>query len=247
VLDFKRVLGVALPAALLLLALFASVSHAQIQPPTVFEIEGVRVLNVSDTGMASVREEIKFSAQAFTLFRQIYNPLSTFVRELEPRTIPEQIENLDIKLDEANNKLTATYTLLGAAVYKGNGVWELRIAEQSEKLTLSAQHGNTLVFTHVYGAGWDYRIVETLTVNLPAKAQSIKYDEDEKKITYVLNVSTGTSSGSARYAGVALIAIGGVMLAVPNVAKKRERGKSGVELKPQAPPPPAPAGSERLG
>jgi len=221
----KKVLGIALPIILLFVALVSVVSHAQMQPPTIFEIEGMMTVNVSDNGIAYVREEIKFSAQAFVVFKQVYNPISTFVRELRPRATPEQIENLSINLDEVNNKLTMTYTLLGAAVYKGNGLWELEIAEPgkrpNEKLTLTTQHGNTLVFTHVYGAGENYKIMETLTVNLPTKAENIKYDEDEGKISYKLNVSTGTSNGNMLYAGIALMIIGGVIVAVPNVKKRK--------------------------
>jgi len=221
----KKVLGIALPMILLFIALVSVVSHAQMQPPVVTEVEGVTTINVLDNGVAYVREEVKFSAQAYIAFKQAYNPISTFVRELRPRTSPTQIENLSINLDEANNKLTATYTLLGAAVYKGNGLWELEIAEPgktlTEKLTLTTQHGNTLVFTHVYGAGASYKIIETLTVNLPAKAENIKYDEDEGKITYKLNVNvgTGTFNNNMLYAGIALILIGGVIMAVPNVKK----------------------------
>jgi len=221
-LKYKKVLGIALPMILLFIAIVSAVSHAQVQPPTVFEIEGVTTLNVLDNGIAYVREEIKFSAQAYIAFKRVYNPISTFVRELRPRAAPEQIENLSISLDEANNKLTATYTLLGAAVYKGNGLWELAIAKPGEKLTLTTQHGNTLVFTHVYGAGEDYKIMETLTVNLPAKAENIRYDTDEGKISYKLNVDINTgmfNNSNMLYAGIALMLIGGVVMTVPNVKK----------------------------
>jgi len=240
-LECKKVVGVSLAIILLFIAFVSYVSHAQIQPITVFEIQGVRTINVLDTGVAEVKEEIKFSAQAYIAFKRVYNPLSTFVRELEPRTNPVQIENLSINVDDANNKLTATYTLLGAAVYKGNGVWEIEIAEPGEKLTLTAQHGNTLVFANVYGAGEDYKIMETVTVNLPAGAKNVKYREDEGKITYELSVSTGASNDSMLYAGIALSIIGGAMIAVPNMKKRGEYRPT----PPLPPPPPPPVSSWR--
>jgi len=218
-LGCKKALGIVLPIILLSIAFINVILHAQIQPPTVFEIEGVTTIDVLENGVADVKEEIKFSAQAFVAFKQTYNPISTFVRELRPRTSPTQIENLSINLDEANNKLTLKYTLLGAAVYKGNGLWELEVAEPGEKLTLSTQHGNTLVFTRVYAAGGEYRIMETLTINLPAKAESIRYDADEGKISYRLDVNTGASNNNMLYTGIALILVGGVVIAVPNVKK----------------------------
>jgi len=229
-LGCKKALGILLPIILLSIAFISMIPYAQIQPPTVFQIDGVATIDVLDNGIADVKEEIKFSAQAFMAFKQVYNPISTFVRELRPRTSPTQIENLSINLDEANNKLELKYTLLGAAVYKGNGLWELEIAEPGEKLTLSTQHGNTLVFTRVYAAGEEYRIMETLTVNLPAKAENIRYDEDEGKISYKLDVNAGASNNNMLYAGIALILIGGVVITVPNVKKMKEHGSSGEAL-----------------
>jgi len=245
-LECRKVVGVSLAIILLFIAFVSYVSHAQIrpptvQPPTVYEIQGVRTINVLDTGVAEVKEEIKFSAQAYIAFKRNYNPLSTFVRELEPRTNPVQIENLSINVDDANNKLTATYTLLGAAVYKGNGLWEIDVAEPGGKLTLTAQHGNTLVFANVYGVGEDYKLMETVTVNLPAGAKNVKYREDEGKITYELSVSTGASNDSMLYAGIALSIIGGAMIAVSNMKKRGEYRPT----PPLPPPPPPPVSSWR--
>jgi len=243
----KKALGITLPIVLLFIVFIGTVVSAQIQPFTVFQIDGVSTINVSDSGIANVREEIKFSAQAFIAFRQTYNPISTFVRELKPRASPTQIENLNINLDEANNKLTLTYSLLGAAVYKGNGLWELNIAEPGEKLTFTTKNGNTLVFTHVYGAGEDYRIMETLTVNLPAKAENIRYDEEEGKIYYTLNVNSGTSNVNMLYPGIALIVIGGAIIAMPNMKKRKEHSNSEELFKPATHSPLVTSGIEQSG
>jgi len=232
----RKLLGIALPIILLSIAFISAVSHSQIQPPTVYEIQSTRNIDVSETGTANVREEVKFSTQAFIVFKEEYNPMSTFVRDLEPRTSPAQIENLNINVDEANNKLTITYTLLGGAVYVGNGLWEIKIARPGEKLTLSSQHGNTRVFTHVYAAGSSYRIMETITVNLPAKAENIRYDDDEGKITYKLDVNNRMNEYML-YAGIALAVVGGVLMIMPHIMKGRKQGGSEEAAKPPAPPP----------
>ncbi len=198
------------------------VANAQIKPLSVFEVNGKRVINITDTGNAHVKEEIKFSAQAYIAFKKIYNPISTFIRELEPKASPTQIENLTIKLDDASNKLTAKYDLLGKAIYKGNGEWEVKIAEPGDKLQLTSQNGNTLIFTNIHAVGEDYKIMETITVNLPSKAKHPVYHEDEGTITYTLSIKT-QKSVSLKYAGLGLIILGIVISLTSQFKRKNTR------------------------
>ncbi len=195
---------------------------AQIEPPSVFEIKGQTKMRIDESGVASVEEVLEFSASAFVNFKQTYNPLSTFVRELSPRSMPIQIDNLTINLDEANNKLTAKYKILGASVYMGGGKWMLKVGDP-KKLTLSTSNGNTFVFTNAYAVGSNYKIMETITIELPQGAKNPTYDEDEGVITYELPLGSGPSSGSGalKYLGYALTGVG-VIIIVASVIVSRK-------------------------
>lgn len=210
---------VALVLVVIALAQMAHVAGAQIEPPVQYEIKGSTKIVVNETGIALVGEEIKFSAVAFKQFRQMYNPLSTFVREITPRNMPQQIEDLKIDLDEANNRLTATYKVLGMAEYLGGGKWVLRLGDPKQ-LTLSTQNGNTFVFTNTYAAGAGVKIIETITVELPEAAKNPAYLEDEGAITYQLPLDTG-GQVSLRYLGMGLAAAGAAIIGLSLLQSRR--------------------------
>ncbi len=241
----RSILAVALLLSFTVLVLAAPV-HAQIQPPIVYEMTGVATYKVKANGDIEVTEVIKFSTSAFMAFKSRFNPLSTFARELSPHNIPVEIKNLQIDVDDANNKVTIRYLLRGAAVYKGNKIWEIQAAAPGEKLTLTTSEHNRLVLVRTYGVGPDFRIMETLTYMLPDGAGDVHYDEASGKITYVLEPSvsaktTVTTSyktvtitekktvtsversqppAAMRYAGIGLALTGAILAAVG--AMKRE-------------------------
>jgi hypothetical protein len=176
---------------------------------------------VKPTGNAHVVEEIKFSAEAFISFKNTYNPLSTFIRELQPKTSPIYIENLTVNLDEANNVLRGEYDILGAAQYKGDGKWVLYLGEEAKDLTLSAQEGNKIILTGAYAVGPDYKLTETITVNLPNNAENIKYDPEDGVVIYYLEPEK--ERGINIYAiGIGLIALGAVIVAYDRLLEKKE-------------------------
>ncbi len=212
-----RRIGVILAA--LILAGLPLLAVAQIEPPVELEVKGSTKIVIDETGTASVDEEIKFSASAFNQFRQMYNPLSTFVRDMAPRNMPIQIEELQVNLDEANNKLTASYKILGMATYIGGDKWVIKLGDPKD-LTLSAQNGNTFVFTNTYAAGTGVRIMETVTVVLPQGAENPSYQEDEGTITYYLPLET-PAGGQVKYLGLGLAAAGAAIIGISLVQSRR--------------------------
>ena len=222
-----------LPAAILLLAALTAVAAlpawGQIEPPSTLDVQGRRTVTVYSNGTALVEEEISFSAEAFVRFKQAYNPISTFVRELEPRSSPYQITGLSISLDEANNRLTARYKLLGAAVYKGDGRWWLRVAEPGESVTLSHAGEREAVLTIVYAAGEGFRVMETVNVKLPEGASNPQLHQDSGVLEYTMPMKAGTVQGLARIAGIGLAAAGAVIIAL-GVAGSRRAPPSVAEI-----------------
>jgi hypothetical protein len=198
-----------IPLLIIGLASITIASVAQVQPPTVITVNSVKTITLDDKGNAMVTEKIKMSAEAFVRFKEIYNPLSTLVRELEPRNSPTQLENVSIKVDEANNAIIAIYRVLGAVTYQGNNLWQYRVSEEGSKLTLSSHDGNKFVFTNVIAKGYDYQLMETITVILPKNAKNPKFHEDEGVLTYQLQPpGTGSNTNMVRLAGIGLAIIG---------------------------------------
>lgn len=233
-------------AALLLLALLAAPAARGQVSPISFEITGNAVYKVLPNGDIKVREELRFSASAFEAFRKVYSPLSTLVRELSPRSAPVEIRNLSISLDEARNMLTATYVLKGGAVYRGGDVWEIRVGEPGEKLTVTTLEPGRAVLVRIYGAAEGFRIVETMTYLLPSGAGKPVYDEDSGVLSYrykptlpemtrtvtLTSMATRTvtvrgEAGAAappglRYAGVGLVALGAAVAALGALTGRKE-------------------------
>lgn len=156
-----------------------------VEPPSVFEMDDKSDTEILENGDAKVREVLTMSATAFASFRQKYPVLSTFTRIFKPANIPVQIENLDVKLDEAKNQIVAEYTMKGIAVNKGD-YWEIDYfaAQEMQKVNLEAQNGNILVFNIAGEVSQGIREVTTIILKLPAKAREIKFDSDAKKVTY---------------------------------------------------------------
>jgi len=191
----SRLLAAALLAAAAALVLAAAAAEAQMKPPTVYEVNGVATMKVLPNGDIEAREVIKFSTSAYVAFKERFQPLSTFARQLSPRNAPVEIENLHLELDDANNRLTATYRLRGAAVYRGNGLWEIQAAAPGEKLTPAAVEADKVVLVRTLAAGPDFRVTETLTYLLPPGATNPGYDQETGKITYTLQPQAGSTTG----------------------------------------------------
>jgi len=227
-----RTKNLSLLTILILLATsLSTITYAQVEPPSFYELDDKVTVNILENGDASVTEIISMSALAFTAFKGEYPQLSMLVRLFKPRNIPIQIENLDIRIDEANNKLIATYIIKGAAVNKKTH-WEIRsVAAEGEKVTLSAQTERSLVFTSTGYITSEIKEIITTTINFPSEAKNIQFQEDENKITYELPQPTPQIGigGNIIFliAGLALIAI-----AVINIVLARRR--------PLPPPPPPP-------
>ncbi len=206
------------------LVLAAPAVSAQIQPPTKLEIQGSTSITVFPNGNARVVEEMKMSTEAFTRFKKVYDPLSTLIRDLKPRSSPTQITNIKVNVDEASNTINITYDQLGAAQYLGNGKWFLPIeAPREGKVTLSSINGNTIVLTKVYALGYAYDIIETVTVKLPQDATNPRYDEDSGGIVYEMPLPGDGQHNTLipRAAGAALILAGAVAAAWPILASRR--------------------------
>ncbi|MEB3773218.1 MAG: hypothetical protein GSR82_06015 [Desulfurococcales archaeon] len=211
--------------AITLLQYSAHTTHAQIKPPVVETVNSVKTVTIDKTGNALVNEKLKLSASVFVKFKQTYNPLSTLVRELEPRNTPTQVENISIKVDEANNKILMKYKLLGAAVYQGNNQWEVKIGEPSMKITLSSHDDNKFVFTYVEAAGYDYQIMQTVTVIIPKDAKNPQYHEDEGTLTYNLQPpGTGEGGNYLKIIGGGIAALGFIAIGFDLYKRKSPSG-----------------------
>ena len=160
----KKTLTIVITSLLLTVILSATPILSQVEPPVVYDIEDKVTINILENGDAKVTEVISMSAIAFAMFRKEYPQLSMLTRLFKPRNMPIQIENLDIKVDEANNKLTATYVIKGAAVNRGK-YWEVLLAAaRGEKVTLSAQTEKSLVFTATSYVTGEIREISTLSL-----------------------------------------------------------------------------------
>ncbi|MFN3804413.1 MAG: hypothetical protein ACK4SY_05115 [Pyrobaculum sp.] len=194
--------------SLVVLLLAAAVVLAVVQPPVVTEVIDKSTVNVLPNGDANVKEEISMSAAAFARFRAYYSPLSMLTRELKSHRLDAEFVDVNINVDEANNRVTVTYTIKGAAVNKKD-FWELRVANPREKVTLSSQSGNTLVFTYIKAVTSDLRWMFTITVNLPEGSRNVRFIEDENVLRYEYSpLGVGVSISPLLLAGIVIIAVG---------------------------------------
>lgn len=199
--NSKHIFGIIF---VLFLLLIAPIVFAEVQPISVNEMNDKATYTVLDNGDVKVEEIITLSASSYQNFKNKYPTISMFARLFKPKNIPIQIENLNINMDEMNNKINATYLIKGWAVNKGE-YWEIIGEKEGEKLTLSAQTGNTLVFTVVSQSG-DFKQTTTSTVVFPSDAKNIKFESSTNKITYELPYKGGI--GNLIFLGLAVFFIG---------------------------------------
>ncbi len=193
---------------------------AQVETPVVYEMDDKATYTILENGDAQVKEIISLSASGFIEFKKQYPMLSMLTRLFKPKNMPIQIENLKIDVDEANNKIIATYIIKGASVNKKN-YWELIVAGEGEKVTLSAQIGNMLVFTFTGPVGTGFRIIITSTVMLPSDAKNIIFDESTNKIRYEMPQKAAPMAFTGNIIFL-IIAVAAIMLAIANYVLKRK-------------------------
>ena len=195
----------------LLLLLIVPLAVAQDVKIVEYKIDGTMKMVVDETGNARVEEAWKFTPNLYLQMKQSYPTTYMLKREFENKRTDAQYEGMKIEWDDTNNRITSTYTMLGAAI-NGGSHWEIRIGDKDT--TLSAQNGNTLVLTTVEPIlGGQGRLVETITLVLPKGAKNIKFEDGIVK--YEL------PSGSERnpvYLG--LVALSLVGLAILNFPKR---------------------------
>ncbi len=192
----RKILTLFLLSAGAVLPIFCYLTPAAaVEQVSIFEVEDKSDAVVQDNGDAKVKDVITMSASAFADFRQRFPVLSTFIRTFKPANLPSQMENVDIKLDEGKNQIIAGYILKGVSVNRGDH-WEIDYfaAEGVDKVNLSAQNKNVLVFNITGQVTQEMREVTTITVKLPDKAKEIKFDSDTKKITYKLSEKMATGN-----------------------------------------------------
>ncbi len=214
-------------ATLIITALIFPVKvAAQVQPPVVLEVNDKSSVTILPNGNAQIREEISMSLAAFARFKAYYNPLGMLTRELKSYRTDVELTNVSISVDEANNRVIVTYTALGAAVNKKD-YWELKVASEKEKVTLSAQTGNVLVFTFVRAATSDIRWIMTVTVTLPQEAKNIRFISETNTLRYEYTPqTTQEESRPSRnllflVSGMVSIAIGAIIFISGNLLRIR--------------------------
>ena len=172
-------------ASIILTMIFINtmIASAQVEPPTIIEMDDKLTFTVLDNGDAQVKEVISLSAAAFASFRRQYPTLSMLARLFKSQRLEAELVDLKIELDEVNNRVIATYTIKGASVNKRD-YWEIRVAGEKQKVTLSAQTENTLVFTFVGTVTSEMRMIITSTVILPKGSKNIKFSSETNTIRY---------------------------------------------------------------
>ena len=107
-----------------------------------YKIDGTMKVTVDDVGNARVTELWKFTPNLYLQMKQAYPTTYMLKREFENKRSDVQYSGMKIEWDDSNNVIKATYTMLGAAVYRGS-YWEFDLGEKD--VTLSSTNGNTLV------------------------------------------------------------------------------------------------------
>lgn len=174
---------------ILSIILLSQLLFAEIQPLSVNEIDDKATYTVLENGDVKVEEIITLSASAYQQFKSKYPTLDMFTRWFKPKNTPTQIEDLQININEINRKINATYSIKGWAINKGE-YWNVVAGEEGEKIILSAQTGNTLVFTFSTQNG-DFKQITTSSVHFPQDAKNIKFDSTTNKIRYELAYNSG--------------------------------------------------------
>ncbi len=192
----------------ILLMFLISIAFATAEPLSVTEIDEKITYTVLQNGDMKAESILIFSAHAFQQFKEKFPILSMFIRLFKPANVSVQIENIDLKVDDLNNKITATFIRKGAATNKGE-YWEIGVADEDEKVTLSAQTANSLIFTSVFQDA-NSKVTTVSTVIFPPEAKNIKFDATTNKITYELPYDAGIRSWIFLGLGIVLLAGAGV-------------------------------------
>jgi len=230
----ERLVLIPVIAAILSIAVLTLSAHAQegwMQPITKTKIEAETNATITASGVAIVSGELRMSTSAYKMFKEMYNPLSVFVRQMNWGNTPAQLIDVKVEADDANNKVKISYKRLGAAVYQGEGKWRIKLEDEGAEVKLVAKQGNKLVITITYAASQDLVMMETLHLTLPSNAKNIVFDKDEKAIYYQAPLPGQSSKHTTGIAGGAAIAgLGAAILALPVIKRRREE--------PELPPPP---------
>ncbi len=178
-----------------------------------YRIDGTMEVQVDGFGNAHVVELWKFTPNLYLQMKGTYPTTYMLKREFENRRSDVEYRGMKIKWDDSNNRIKATYTMLGAAVNHGS-YWELDLGEKD--VTLSNRNGNNIVLTAAQpilnGQGL---LMETARVILPEDAKNIKVENGV--IKYELPYKAGKKNPSF----LILTGIGVVGLVLLNIPLKR--------------------------
>ncbi len=176
---------------------------SSIQPPAKMEIDDSVNMTVDARGIIHVKEELKATASAFKKLTALFPTPFMMKRLLESDKQQAHMENISIKYDTLNNRVIATYDLLGMAV-KRMGSWQILI-EKNAKLT--AKTGKTYIFSYMTPIS-NGELVTVLSINLPESATNakIKQDQDYKKLVYDMP-SPAMTGNLAIYGAIGILAI----------------------------------------
>ncbi|MFH1240152.1 MAG: hypothetical protein V1672_02950 [Candidatus Diapherotrites archaeon] len=178
-----------------LILLSSSVFALETENPVSLEMNEKSTINILSNGDARVNEQISFTTSAFNLFKQQYPNLNTYARIFKPENQPIQIEDLDVDVDEFNNEIIASYTVKGVAVNNGDSLWGVAVAPVGQKVTLSAETAESLVFTYTdFAAG--YNKIITTTINAPIGAYNLAFNKESNVMSYQLDYFEDTGLGN---------------------------------------------------
>ncbi len=176
---------------------------ATIQPPAKMEIDDSVNMTVDARGIIHVKEELKSTASAFKKLTSLFPTPFMMKRLLESDKQHAHMENISIKYDTLNNRVIATYDLLGMAV-KRMGTWQILIEKEAR---LTAKTGKIFVFTYMTPIS-DGKLTTVLSIKLPESATNIKIkqDQDYKKLLYSMPSSMSVGN-LAIYGIIGILAI----------------------------------------
>jgi hypothetical protein len=140
-----------------------------------------------------VEELLKFTPNLYLQMKQAYPTTYLLQRDIfENKRAKAEYENAEIKWDDSKNQLSATYTMRGLAVYKGDHV-ELALADKDADVTLSTVTGTTVILSASIPLANNGRMMQTATVMLPSEASDIKFSEGV--ISYDMPAPSSGSGG----------------------------------------------------
>jgi hypothetical protein len=166
---FLKILGV--------FVLLTSLVYAQAIETEQYKIDGTSRVEVSVDGNAKAEETLKATPTIYLALKQLFPTTYMLKREFENKRTNVEYVNMKIDWDDSNNQIKATYSMLGAAVNKGDK-WEIQVTDKKTDTSLSTITGNALVLTMIQPLlGGQGRMVETITVILPQDSKNIKFQD----------------------------------------------------------------------